>query len=98
MQRTHFITFIFVVFMFFGVVQLMRQDLRAYYGIFAQRKNSGVTTAGRYWVAVRKQQRNDDFCAVHADVGARNNGMRHAIAKQQLNFKRGTMLSVPFVQ
>jgi hypothetical protein len=36
-----------------------------YYGIFAQNKNCGVTTAGRYQAATRKQQqRNGVFCAV----------------------------------
>jgi hypothetical protein len=83
----------------FSVFQLMRQDLRTYYGVFTQSKNCGVRTAYRYQAAARKQQqRNDVFCAVRADVCARSNGIRHAIAKQLLHYKRGTVFSARSLQ
>jgi hypothetical protein len=61
-------------------------------GIFAQSENCGVTTAGRYLSAARKQQQmNYVFCAVLADGRTRNSGIRHAIAKQQLRCNRRTV-------
>jgi hypothetical protein len=57
-------------------------------------KKCGVATASRYQAEARKQQqRNGIFCAVRADNCARNNGIRHAIAKQQLHRKIGTVFS-----
>jgi hypothetical protein len=66
-----------------------------HYVIFAQSKDCGVTTAGHYWAAARKQlQSNGVFYAVHANGWACNNGICHAITKQLLHCNRGTAFSM----
>jgi hypothetical protein len=45
-------------------------------------------------LARKQQQKNGVSCAVRADGCVRNNGIRNAIAKQQLHYSRGTVFSV----